>query len=298
MTAGLLACLMPGLLHGADPGAMDLETALMSCTWSYHNPAAKGGIKDLRFWDDSAVTTAGDAYAIIGMWHATGKDEVTVIHRTGYVIKLTFGEGMTSFKGEDGKGTMINGERLEALLPKGAVPKMQPVAASISSEAGQAQIDIVAEQAPTITAGVIVPLDATALDHRAAVIALRDNLADEAVSHPVAPAATYQTAARLCNAWLISLDERDKKLASYGQARPSSIVSVSHPTPQRPGDYSRYFRELTEGHRRLLEDRKLGQFFSDAQKKQWTDRCIILKRGLEALHAQILEGLKQRADKK
>lgn len=283
-------------LAAADPPAGDLERTLLSCTWSFRNPAVKGGIKDLRFWSDSAATSAGDATTIIGIWHVSGPDEVTILYGPSTAIMLTFHADREAFDGEDGANKHIKGRRLEALLPKGAAKKMQPVAADIDSKPGQSQIDVISSQAASVTAGVIVPLDATAQDHRAAIITLRENLVDEAVMRPVAPAEAYQTATKLCDAWLVSLDERDKRLASYGQTRPTTILGYSRKSNLQAGDYFRYLREIADAHRKELDDWRQAQFFIDAQKKQWNDRGTLLKQGLDALHYQVVEAVKARAN--
>jgi hypothetical protein len=296
--AALLA-LLTGGLQAAKPKKSaanheELEKTLMGSTWTFNNPVVTGGMKDMRFWSDSAVTLASQPQAIMGIWHVDPEGQVNILYGRGSVIKLSFNESAGTYTGEEGPNHSISGRRLEKLLPPGAVKKMQPVPAEISSGSGQAKIDVIAQQASTITAGIIVPLDATALDHRAAVTALRDDLADEAAAHPAASPETYQTAGRLCNAWLICLDERDKRLASYSQARPSSIMGASHATTYRPGDYFRYLNDVTAAHHRVLEELKTTEFYNTTEMKQWADRCVILRQGLDNLQAQVQVGVQQR----
>jgi len=63
-------------------------------------------------------------------------------------------------------------------------------------------------------------------------------------------------------------------------------------THYRPGDYARYLRDVTEAHRKELEDYKLAQFFNDREKQQWTERCEVLRHGLEGLKMQLEAALK------
>ncbi len=123
-------------------------------------------------------------------------------------------------------------------------------------------------------------------------------MADEAAARPAASAETYQAAARLCNAWLICLDERDKRVASYGQTRPVSVMGAAHSTDLRPGDYLRYLADVTLAHRKVVEELATDQFFNDTQKKQWLDRCVTLRQGLDNLQTQIEAGVQQRKSSK
>ncbi len=94
--------------------------------------------------------------------------KILITSRNSVITLQSFNESTGTYSGSDGSHS-ITGKRLDPLLPRGAVKKMQPVATEIPSRTGQAKIDVLAEQASAVTSGVIVQLDATALDHRAAI---------------------------------------------------------------------------------------------------------------------------------
>jgi len=156
------------------------------------------------------------------------------------------------------------------------------------AEAAKSQIDIFAEEGPKITTAVGAPLSVPVADYKAAITFMKDNLLDEAATKPVATQETYQVAAKLCAAWLSSLDERDKRLASLGQkGGPTTDMSSAKKTVLHDWrDELNYLRELDDERRKKERDQQTTDYFSDAAKKQWTDRCVEVRQYLNTLYSQ------------
>jgi hypothetical protein len=155
-------------------------------------------------------------------------------------------------------------------------------------ETPKTQIDIFAEEGPKITSAVGAPLGVPLSDYKAAITYLRDNLLDEAAAKPASSPQTYQAAAKLCAAWLNSIDEREKRMASLGMKggatadTASSKKTVLHDWR----DELNYFRELDDERRKKERDQQDATFFDDAMKKQWSDRCVEVHKYLDTLYSQ------------
>jgi hypothetical protein len=159
------------------------------------------------------------------------------------------------------------------------------------------EVEVLATIGTKTTSAVLAPLTVSFRDIRPDLIALRDNLRDEAAQQPAASAATYQLANRLCEAWLSALAERDTRRREFGAKAPA-VKGMEHSkktTLHFWDDLLTFDRELVDAKEKRDGDAQKDAFFSDAQKTSWNNRAAALRPGLENLYAQFREARRQSA---
>lgn len=120
------------------------------------------------------------------------------------------------------------------------------------------------------------------------LIALRDNLLDEAKEKPVATPDTYKAAVRLTDAWLSALDERETRQASLGMTPPptTDMAHSKKTTLHFWDDILTFQRELKDAGEKRADDRQKQAFFKDADRNNWRLRTDALRPALEKLYSQ------------
>jgi hypothetical protein len=195
-----------------------------------------------------------------------------------------------------------NDEKLEGKNQIGTHVWAQRIATAdtvqLASPAGAAnQVELVSKIGVSTTAAVLAPLNVSFRDIRPDLLAMRDNLRDEAVQKPVASAATYQLGTRLCDAWLSAVAERDARRREFGANAPA-VRDLEHSkktTLHFWDDLLTFDREVKDAHERSSTEKQKSAFFSDAQKNNWNTRAAALRPGLESLYAQFREARRQGA---
>ena len=154
------------------------------------------------------------------------------------------------------------------------------------------RIGIVADIGPSMNMAVLAPLDANIKRNiRPDLLALRDDLLDEAKARPVASPATYTAATRLIDSWLSALGERETRRASLGLAAPPT-TDMDHSKKQNLhfwDDILMFQREIKDAAEKKAKDKKMAAFFKDADKNNWRLRADILRPDLEKRYAQFRE---------
>ncbi len=184
-----------------------------------------------------------------------------------------------NLEGKNSKGKRVWGQRIVE-----AAPAAKP-----------AQIEVLATVGNTTTSAVLAPLAVSFRDIRPDLIALRDDLRDEAARQPVASAVAYQLGDRLCEAWLSALAERETRLREFGAKAPA-VKDLEHSrktTLHFWDDLLTFDRELVDAKAKRAGDAQKDAFFSDAQKSNWNNRAAVLRPGLESLYAQFREARRQ-----
>jgi len=154
------------------------------------------------------------------------------------------------------------------------------------------KIGIVADIGPSMNMAVLSPLDANIKRNiRPDLLALRDDLLDEAKTGPIASPATYTAATRLIDSWLSALGERETRRASLGLAAPPT-TDMDHSKKQNLhfwDDILMFQREIKDAAEKKAKDKKMAAFFKDADKNNWRLRADILRPDLEKRYAQFRE---------
>jgi len=175
-----------------------------------------------------------------------------------------------------------------AAAPAAPKKKKKPESAPAKPDTKN-QIEFLVTAGANMNDAVLAPLEKNfAHDIRPTLIRLRDNLLDEAKDHPAASRQTYAAGARLVNAWLSALQERETRRASMGLAAPPS-ADLQHKKKTVLHDWEdvlTFQRELKDAREFRATEKKKKQFFKDADKNSWRLRTEALRPDLEALYSQ------------
>lgn len=174
---------------------------------------------------------------------------------------------------------------------KKPAPKPQPEVVVPETKYAN-QIDFVAQVGTSMNNAVLMSLDVKlSRDVRPDLIALRDNLLDEAKAKPAASPDTYKVAVRLTDAWLSALQERETRRASLGLTPPPT-TDMDHGKKTSLhfwDDILTFQREMNDAKEKKATDKQKRAYFRDADINNWRLRTEVLRPNLESLYSQFRE---------
>ncbi len=179
-----------------------------------------------------------------------------------------------------------------AFSAKKKKPAAKKPSVVVPATSAKNQIEFVSSIGTEMNSIVLSPIDLKFnRDIRPELLALRDNLTDEAKVHPVASQDTYKTAVRLTNAWLSALNERETRRASLGLTPPPTrdMDHSTKTTLRFPNDVLYFKREINNAKAKKAKDKQMQAFFKDADKNNWRLRTEALRPNLESLYSQFRE---------
>ena len=207
---------------------------------------------------------------------------------------LTLKAGNTFLDGQNNFNLHVTASR----IPDEVQPVTTPASPIPSETPAKSYIDVLADYgASTFTATILSPLDQPIPNCKEAIATLRENLLDEQAKKPAASVDAYRAAWRLCNAWIEAEVERDKMVASFGQAAPATIdTQHGKKTVLNPQDYLMYLRELDDARKKQRADSQSHKWYFGARKNEWSLRCASLREALDKDYAQVRGLLRQGED--
>lgn len=161
-------------------------------------------------------------------------------------------------------------------------------------------LDILSQQAPNATAWATAPLDVSIPGEiRQSLTLLREDLLDEGKANPKSGAEAYAAAQKLCDALIVSLDERDRTLVRAGfraaQADANTRVtnqSLDAHAPYR-SSWPQYARIKDQRAEIFRQQMNYATVRKELPKVEWSDRTAVLRNGLDALYAKYRDALRQ-----
>jgi hypothetical protein len=141
-------------------------------------------------------------------------------------------------------------------------------------------LQVLSEEAPNVSNWALSPLDDDVPDGiRQNITLLRENLLDEASGKPAAGPQAYDAAAKLCNALISALDDRDKTRTRYGyrvdQENANIVVTSQALEADRNHRMSwpQYRREEDQRKEISREQNSRATEQEDLPKLEWAQRC-------------------------
>jgi hypothetical protein len=167
------------------------------------------------------------------------------------------------------------------------------IASDAPAKAAPSFLEILSEQAPNALEWALAPLDRTTPpDIRQNLMALRENLLDEAANKPSAGADAYKLGQQLCNNLIATLNERDKALvrAGYTAAQASANIAVTNQSLEARRNsqmrWPQYFREKDQRDELRRQKDDGAALAKQRPALEWADRGEQIRKSVDALYAQ------------
>jgi type 1 glutamine amidotransferase len=171
---------------------------------------------------------------------------------------------------------------------------------AIQTEANQARIEVLKEQAPNAAEWALAPLDQSVPgDIRQNLTFLREDLLDEGKQKPKASPEAYALGSQLCN-WLLQiLEERTQTQARAGlrAVEAGARTGVSSQALDARRNYKMSWPQFQreEQQRAELKSQTVSQaaVLKERPKTEWVARTTVLRKAVDTLYAQYRDALRQ-----